>query len=149
MARILFEDFGDAVFCTEMVCAPALHPGAHTDNIQLLQLAAAGRARFFAALGYTESNVEGVRMFVGDQAVQYRAEAFPGQPVEVQMAVRDMAGKGFDLVYRLVARDSGVLIALGKIGMVSVDPVTRRPCDLPAVFRTRVQSLEPLAVTAV
>ncbi|MBQ0133214.1 MAG: thioesterase family protein [Comamonas sp.] len=146
MARIQFTDFDDAVFSTRLVCPPPLHPGAHTDNVQLLQLASQARARFFAALGYRESDVEGLSLFAGDQAVQYRAEAFPDQSVEVQMVVRDMAAKGFDIAYRLVDADSGSLITLGKIGMVCVDPRSKRPCALPERFKTQLLALEPLSM---
>ena len=148
MARIQFNDFDDAVFSTNLVCPPPLHPGAHTDNVQLLQLASVARFRFFEWLGYRETNVEGVQIFVGDQAVQYKAEAFPEQSVEVQMAVRDIAGKGFDMVYRLVDASSGHIISLGKIGIVCVDRQTKRPCALPDVFKARLLELEPLALMA-
>lgn len=145
MARIQFTDFDDAVFGTSLVCPAPLHPGAHTDNVQLLQLASVARLRFFAGLGYRETNVEGMQIFVGDQSVQYKAEAFPHQAVEVQMAVRDMAAKGFDVIYRLVDSTSGQLIALGKIGIVCVDRSSRRPCTVPEVFKAKLLALEPLA----
>ena len=146
MARIQFDDFDDAVFSTALVCPPALHPGAHTDNVQLLQLASLARFRFFEAMGYRENQVEGARIFVGDQAVQYKAEAFPNQAVEVQVAVRDIASKGFDLIYRLIDAQSGALICLGKIGVVCVNRQTKRPCALPAVFKAKLLDLEPLAL---
>lgn len=144
MARIQFTDFDDAVFSTRLVCPPPLHPGAHTDNVQLLQLASLARLRFFAALGYRESDVLGLSLFVGDQAVQYCAEAFTNQSVEVQMVVRDVATKGFDMAYRLVDANSGSLITLGKIGMVCVDPRSKRACALPAPFKRQLLALEPL-----
>lgn len=146
MARMQFADFDDAVFGTALVCPAPLHPGAHTDNVQLLQLASEARFRFFEWLGYRETNVEGVQIFVGDQAVQYKAEAFPNQSVEVQMAVRDMASKGFDLIYRLVDAQSGSLISLGKIGIVCVNRQTKRPTALPDVFKAKLLDLEPLAL---
>ncbi|MEZ2740281.1 acyl-CoA thioesterase [Comamonas jiangduensis] len=145
MARIQFADFDDAVFAVQLVCPPALHPGAHTDNVQLLQLASQARCAFFAALGYRENNVEGVQIFVGDQAVQYKAEAFPQQVVQVQLAVRDMAAKGFDLVYRVVDAESGQPIILGKIGVVCVDRSSKRPCAVPERLKQRLAQLELLA----
>lgn len=144
MARIQFNDFDDAQFHTDLVCPPPLHPGAHTDNVQLLQLVSQARVRFFAALGYRENNVAGVQIFVGDQAAQYKAEAFPGQTVQVQMAVRDRVNKGFDLVYRMVDVDSGQLILLGKIGIVCVDRQSKRPCAVPAALVAQLQALQVL-----
>ena len=146
MARIQFSDFDDAVFVHALHCPEALHPGAHTDNVQLLQLASVARMHFFASLGYQERNVAGARIFVGDQAVQYKAEAFPGQAVQVQMAVRDIVPKGFDLAYRIVDVASAELIALGKIGVVCVSPTTKRPCPVPRRFLEQVQAMQPLLV---
>ena len=145
MARIQLSDFDDFVFSTTLQCPDALHPGAHTDNVQLLQLASQARCAFFAALGYRENNVEGVQIFVGDQAVQYKAEAFPQQVVQVQLAVRDMAAKGFDLAYRVVDAESGQPITLGKIGVVCVDRSSKRPCAVPERLKLRLAQLEPLA----
>lgn len=146
MARIQFTDFDDTVFRTALVCPPPLHPRAHTDNVQLVQLASTARLQFFEWLGYRETNVEGVQIFVGDQAVQYKAEAFPNQLIEVQIAVRDMGAKGFDLSYRLVDALIGQVIALGKIGIVCVDRQSKRPCAVPPVFKNKLLALEPLAV---
>ena len=148
MARIQFADFDDPIFACALNCPEALHPGAHIDNVQLLQLTSQARWKFFAWLGYSEPNVEGVQIFVGDQAVQYKAEAFPHQAVEVHMAVRDMAAKGFDLVYRLVDAESGQPISLGKIGVVCVDRVSKRPCAVPEALRQRLAQLEPLGTVA-
>lgn len=148
MSRIQFSDFSDAVFAIALKCPPPVHAGAHTDNVQLLQLASQARWSFFAWLGYNEINVEGAQIFVGDQAVQYKAEAFPHQAVEVQMAVRDMAPKGFDLAYRLIDAESGQLIALGKIGVVCVNRDSKRPCAVPEAFKQRLARLECLEAAA-
>lgn len=148
MARIQMSDFEGAVFSTNLVCPPPLHPGAHTDNVQLLQLASQARARFFAHLGYRENNVEGARMFVADQVVQYLEEAFPDQLVTIQMVVGDCAAKGFDLRYRMVDSATQHLIALGKIGAVCVDTSTRRPCAVPPVFYAKLHALAPCEVVA-
>lgn len=144
MARIQFSDLHHTVFATSLECPPVLHPGAHTDNVDLLQLASLARSRFFAWLGYREGNVEGAQIFVADQAVQYKAEAFPHQAVEVLMAVSDMAAKGFDLVYRLVDAHTGQVITLGKIGIVCVDRETKRPCPVPQALRSKLLALQPL-----
>lgn len=144
MARIQLSDFDDAVFAVAQQCPPASYPGAHTDNVQQLQLVSQARAEFFAHLGYTTANVAGVKVFVGDQVVQYKSEAFPLQIVEVQMAVRDVAAKGFDLAYRMVDAHSQQLIALGKIGIVCVSRETHRPCQVPAKLLQQLTHLQPL-----
>ena len=141
MARIQMSDFAGAVFSTNLVCPPALHPGAHTDNVQLLQLASLARAQFFAAMGYRESDVLGVRVFVADQAVQYLAEAFPDQSVTIEMALGECAAKGFDLIYRMVDSSAGQLMVLGKIGVVCVDCSTRKPCTVPAALYAQLRAL--------
>ena len=144
MARIHLSDFDNAVFAVALQCPEALHPGAHIDNVQQLQLVSQARTAFFAALGYSTANVAGVKVFVGDQVVQYKAEVFPRQMVEVQMAVRDIADKGFDLAYRMVDASSQQLLALGKIGVVCVSQETHRPCVVPEVLKQRFAQLPSL-----
>ncbi len=72
------------------------------------------------------------RFLLAIRPCKYKAEAFPQQVVQVQLAVRDMAAKGFDLVYRVVDAESGQPITLGKIGVVCVDRSSKRPARCPS-----------------
>lgn len=108
MARILFdlpERFG---FTTELqVYISHVNYGGHLDNAQLLSLVSEARMRFFQSLGYTEGDVAGLAIVVGDMLAQYKSEAFHGETLRVQMTPRDFNRYGCDLVFCMTEVSSG------------------------------------------
>jgi 4-hydroxybenzoyl-CoA thioesterase len=110
----------------------------HLDNTALLALVAEARTRFFKALGYSELNIEGVGIIIADVATQYRAEAFHGEIMVVEMAAGDFNKYGCDLVWRLTNKASGSEVARGKHGIVFFDYAVRQPARIPAAFLTKV-----------
>ena len=142
MPRLQFQPAERYPFSTELeIYTSHINEGAHLDNVQLLGLVSEARVRWLRWLGYGQLDVEGSMFFVGDQAVQYRGEAFHGQTLRIEMTAADLADKGLDLAYRVSERVSGRLIALGKIGLVCVDPASRKPCALPAAFLAKLAAL--------
>ena len=142
MPRIQFQPAERYPFATELAIYTAhINEGAHLDNVQLLTLVSEARVRWLRWLGYSQLDVEGRMFFVGDQAVQYRGEGFHGETLRIEMAAADLQAKGLDLVYRVTERDSGRLVALGKIGLVCVDPASRQVCVIPPAFRARLEAL--------
>ena len=118
-----------------------VNQGGHLDNAQLLTLVSEARVRFFQALGYREGHIEGTAVVVGDLMAQYKSEGYHGETLRIEMAAADLAAKGLDLVYRVTEKDSGRLVALGKIGLVCVDPASRQVCVIPPAFRARLEAL--------
>ncbi|MDD2729958.1 thioesterase family protein [Malikia sp.] len=142
MPRLQFQPAARYPFVTELqIYASHINEGGHLDNVQLLSLVAEARGRFFASLGYSVLDVAGHVFFVGDQAVQYKSEGFHGQTLRIEMAPADFNPKGFDLVYRVSEAQSGREVALGKIGLVCVDPGSRKPSAIPETFWRQLQAL--------
>ena len=142
MPRIQFQPADRYPFSTELAIYTAhINEGSHLDNVQLLTLVSEARVRFLHWLGYSQLDVEGRMFFVGDQAVQYRGEGFHGETLRIEIAPSDLADKGLDLVYRVSERASGRLIALGKIGLVCVDPASRKVCAVPPAFRHKLEAI--------
>lgn len=109
----------------------------HLDNSALATLVSEARVRFFKALGYTELDVEGAGIIVADSAIQYRAEAFHGEVLVIEMTPAEFNKYGFDLVYRVGEQASGREVARGKIGIMFFDYAARKPMAVPAAFRGR------------
>lgn len=142
MPRLQFQPADRYPFSTELVIYTGhINEGAHLDNVQLLTLVSEARVRFLRWLGYGQLDVEGMMFFVGDQAVQYRGEGFHGEALRIEMAPSDLADKGLDLVYRVSEKDSGRVLALGKIGLVCVDPASRKVSLVPPAFRLKLEAL--------
>ena len=142
MPRLQFASAPRYAYATEFpLHASHINEGGHLDNVQLLGLVAEARTRFFVWLGHKPVDVEGHACFVADQGVQYRAEAFYGQTLRIEMTPDDLGAKGFDLLFRVSDVQSGREVALGKIGLVCVDLTSRKPCPLPGNFRHQLQAL--------
>lgn len=126
-------------FTTEVpIYIQHINHGRHLDNAALLSLLSEARVRFFASLGYTELDVEGVGIVIADAAVQYRSEAFYGDTLVFAMAAADFNKYGCDLVYRASAKADGREVARGKTGILFFDYELKKPVPMPAAFRTRV-----------
>ena len=68
----------------------------------------------------------------------WRAEGQPGEVLRIEMTPADLNPKGFDLLFRVSAAQSGREVALGKIGLVCVDMVSRKPSPMPEAFSQRL-----------
>ena len=142
MSRIRFDLPGHFVFSTQIqIYISHVNQGGHLDNAQLLTLVSEARVRFFKSLGYTEGNVAGHPIVVGDMVAQYKSEGFHGETMRVSMVPQDFNPYGFDLVYRMECLDTAREVARGKIGIVFIDRATRKVAQIPQVFVDKVQEL--------
>ena len=142
MPRIQFELPNHFIFATDIqIYISHVNQGGHLDNAQLLTLVSEARVRFFKSLGYTEGNVAGHPIVVGDIVAQYKSEGFHGETMRVEMLPADFNKYGFDLQFRMSDKDSGREVALGKIGIVFIGREDRRVTPIPAEFLAKVQAL--------
>lgn len=117
--------------------------GGHLDNALLLTVVSEARSRFLKSLGYTEMDIEGVGIIIADAAVQYKAEAFHGEVMEVSMAATDFNKHGFDLTWVMHEQSSQREVARGKTGIVFFDYAARQIALTPEKFRLRMQVQTP------
>lgn len=126
------------IFSTEIpLYIGHINYGGHLDNAQLLSIVSEARVRFFKSLGYTELDIEGYGIVVADAAVQYKAEAFHGETMVVEMAPDDFNKYGFDLLYRVQDRATGREVARGKTGILFFDYTRRKVAAIPQPFLQR------------
>ena len=142
MARIVFDLPAQFFFSTELqVYISHVNQGGHLDNAQLLSLVSEARVRFFHALGWRESLVEGTSIVVGDMLAQYKSEAFHGETLCVEMAPQDYNRYGFDLVFRMTELSTHREVARGKTGVVFIDRMARKPAPIPEAVRERLAAM--------
>lgn len=136
MARVKLNTAETAfVFRTEMeVRITDINYGRHTGNDALLGLLHEARLRFLAQYGFSEEDIGGVGMLMGDAVVQFKAVSFRGDVLSVEMGLAEVGRRTFDLMYRVVRKGDGAMVALAKTGMVAFDYEANRMADLPAVF---------------
>ena len=139
MARIQIVLPETFVFSTELpLYISHINYGGHLDNALLLTLISEARVRFFKSLGYSELDVEGVGIVVSDAALQYKAEAFHGETMRVDMAAADFGKYGCDLLWRMSDQATGREIARGKTGIVFLDYTTKKIALVPQGFREKL-----------
>ncbi len=142
MPRITHSPAPHYPFVTEIqIYISHVNQGGHLDNAQLLTLVSEARVRFFHALGYMESAVEGLLIVVGDIVAQYQSEAFHGETMRVEMAATDFNKYGFDLQFRLAEKETGRAVALGKLGIVFISPHARKVAPVPEAFMANMALL--------
>lgn len=118
-----------------------VNQGGHLDNAQLLTLVSEARVRFFKALGYSEGDVAGHPIVVGDIGAQYQSEGFHGEVMCVSMEPTDFNRYGFDLAFQMREQATGRDVARGKVGIVFVQREVKKVAPVPAAFLQRLDAV--------
>lgn len=122
-------------FATEIpVRITDLNYGNHLGNDSLLSLVHEARVRFLGRFGFTEFNIGGAGIIMVDAQIVYKAEAFYGDILRIEVAAIDFQNLGCDLVYRISLGTTGKEIAHAKTGIVFFDYEKRKPVPMPQQF---------------
>lgn len=108
--------------------------GGHTGNDTILSLIHEARMQFLKSFGYTELEIEGVGLIMGDVAIEFKSEVFYGDVLTVHVTASDFSRASFDIYYKLLKND-GELVALAKTGMVCFDYGSKKIVSVPQAFR--------------
>jgi len=115
-----------------------LNYGGHLGNDALLSLLHEVRVQFLASLGEQEVDPATQLGFImADVAIEYKAEAFYGDVLHVEVGVNDVSKYGFDIVYQ-VKNQADKEVARAKTGMLIFDYNTRKLRALPAELAGRL-----------
>lgn len=135
MARIKLDIPAGFTFSTRLpVRITDLNYGGHVGNDTILTLMHEARMQFLQQAGYSELNLEGVSLIMGDVAIEFRQELFYGDHLEASVTATDFTRVGFDLYYKLekVSGENRLLIAQAKTGMVCFNYQLRKVVAVPA-----------------
>lgn len=136
MARVELELPERFIFSTELVVrASEINSAGHLGNDALLSLLQEARIRLFEAHGFDEQDVDGLGIIIADALVVYASEAFRGDRLRVEIALRDFNRYGCDIVYLATNRASGREVARAKNGFVFFDYEARKVSPIPETFR--------------
>lgn len=135
MARIKLEMPTAYPFKTEMtVRITDINYGGHLGNSDVLALMHEARVRFLNSFGYSEINVEGYGTIMLDSVVIYKAQAFAGDVLQIEIAAGDFSRLGCDIFYRMTRKGDGVEIALAKTGIAVFDYANQKRVSPPEAF---------------
>ncbi len=138
MARTKLDLPEDFPFHTEIpIRIGDLNYGAHLGHDAILPIAHEARVRFLDTMGYNEGDIEGLTYIMADAVIVYKAQAFYGQTLVIEVGVRDFSRTGCDFIYRISDKDTGTEIARLKTGMVFYDYHQGKPVGVPEGFKGR------------
>jgi acyl-CoA thioester hydrolase len=136
MPRVQLEPRARYPFAWEItVRTTDLNYGGHLGNDRVLSLVHEARVAFLASHGWTELDCGGASLIMADAALVYRAEAFAGDVLRIDVAACEPGRTGFRLAYRLTRVADGAVIALAETGLVAFDYERRRVARLPEAVR--------------
>ncbi len=117
-----------------------LNYGGHLGNDSVLSLLHEARVRYLKSFGYTEKDVEGVGIIMGDVAIQFKSEAFYGERLKIEITAGDFSRVSFDIYYRVST--GGREVALAKTGIVFYNYEKKKVAAVPENFRKKMESKE-------
>ena len=114
--------------------------GAHVSNAAVLSFFQDARIAYLKQLGCSELDIGGCGIILPEAHVQYRAEMFLGDLLQIGVRTELLQKSSFVMMYR-IERD-GIVTAEGTTNLVAFDYSRRKPVRVPQEFRTRVDAFE-------
>jgi acyl-CoA thioester hydrolase len=107
--------------------------GNHLGNDAFVAIVHEARMQWLQQYGYTELNIEGAGLILADLAVEFKAESFYGDIIEVKIAAGEITKVSFELYYQLSTQRNSttIILALAKTGMVSYDYAAKKIIAIP------------------
>jgi acyl-CoA thioesterase FadM len=119
MKRVRIEEPEKYLFKTNIVIrASDLNYGNHLSNDCFLKYAQEARMQFFQHFGYTELQMEGLATIMADCEIQFLAQGYYSEEVQIEIGIGDYSRVGFNLIYRFYNLKSEKAMALIKTGIL-------------------------------
>jgi len=135
VARIKLEMPAIYNFRTELtVRITDINYGGHLGNSDVLALIHEARVRFLKSFGYSEIDVEGYGTIMLDSVVIYKAQAFAGDVLQIEVAAGDFSRLGCDIYYRITKKEGGAEVVLAKTGIAVFDYTNQKRVSPPEAF---------------
>lgn len=140
MARIVLDIPAVLPFNIQLkVRISDLNYGNHLSNDVYLAMMHEARMQYFKSMGYSEMDLAGASVIMGDSAIVYKSECFYGDEINIAIGAADIGAKSFDLYYRFTKNESNILVAEAKTGMVCYDYNLRKTVAVPVDFKRKVE----------
>jgi len=116
-----------------------LNYGGHVGNDAILSIIHEARISFLHQNNYTEQNLAGTGLIMGDVSIVFRNELFYGDDLGVHVAIADLSRSTFDMIYKLEKEVDGKIVdvAYAKTGMVCFDYEKRKVTAIPEEARAK------------
>ena len=114
--------------------------GGHVGNDSFLSILHEARLQFLHSLQYTEMNIENASIIMADSALQYKAEAFYGDQLTIEISIDNFTEISFEIYYKITKqKDSEMIdVLFAKTGMVMYDYKDKKVISVPNKFREKI-----------
>jgi acyl-CoA thioester hydrolase len=137
MARMTLELPAHFLFSTDLaVRISDINYAGHLGNDAIISLIHEARLRFLKAHNFTELDIDGFGLIMADLTILFKAEAFHGEILTIEVGVQDVTKCGFDFVYRITSKETGKEVARAKTEMLFFDYEKRRVVGVPKGFKS-------------
>ena len=118
--------------------------GGHVGNDAILSIIHEARVQFLHSHGYTELDIGGNGLIMADVMISYKAEAFYGDLLIVELFSDELTDKSFDLLYRIQTARSNteVAIAHAKTGMICFDYTDRKITSMSNELKSLLKGVD-------
>ena len=106
-----------------------LNYGGHVGNDTILSIIHEARVQFLKSFNYSEKDLGGTGMIMGDVVINFKNELFYGDVVQASVDVINISRASFDIVYLL--KKGEVVVAEAKTGMVCFDYELKKVTSIP------------------
>jgi YbgC/YbaW family acyl-CoA thioester hydrolase len=137
MPRVEIDLPGRFAFSTELeVRVSDLNYGNHVGNDGVLTLIHEARRRYLRSLGEDEIGKDGLGFVIADAALVYRAQAFYGERLTVQVAAGEFQSRSCTFYYRVSKGE--VAVAEARTGVVCFDFKTQKAMAMPPALLAKL-----------
>ncbi len=118
--------------------------GGHVSNAAVLSFFQDGRIGYLQQVGsFSEMDIGGCGIILPEAQVQYRAEMFLGDELQIGVRIAELRRSSFVMHYRIERH--GEVTAEGTTALVAFDYERRKVRRLPDAFRQAVSGFDRLA----
>ena len=117
--------------------------GGHVANSAVLNFFQDARIAYLATLGpYSEIDLGGCGIIMPEAHVYFRKEMFLGDELSIGVKSKNLKRSSWVMEYRVERHEE--LTAEGETPLICFNYETRKPCRMPADFRTALMTFEEL-----
>jgi acyl-CoA thioester hydrolase len=115
--------------------------GNHLGNDAIVRIVHEARMAWLHRHAFTELDIMGTGLIMTDLAVEFKAEGFYGDMIDIKIACGEKTKVGFELYYELTAlrNSKTILLALVKTGLVCYDYNNRKVAPMPEILSQLLQ----------
>ncbi len=118
----------------------------HVNNAVYFSYFEMARGAYFEAVHGRPFGVDDFALVVAEASCRYRAPAFYGDRLVVEMATTSIRSRSFEARYRIVEEASGRVVAEGRSVQVAFDHQAGRTTTFPPGFRSAIEVFEGRAI---